>query len=337
MNIRPFKPGDEFEQLKIYNTAAAALPRFKAAAILDIQRRTTASDFDPATRFYAVENGRVVGYCTFQSNGRVGYPWCLPGFESAAEPLFTHTLQAMKQHGIGRVFSAYRKDWREVNDFFQKSNFVLAREMVNFVMGFENMPTPSARLSSNITPAKVDDFPAIFALDPSVFRVSSAEALKLALWDNPWFKPESLYVMRNKVDGAPLAAGIFITNAAYADPRSVDAGMPCFRLGAFGTEGMTTKRIKGLFSFVSKPDRNIFSVGMDMLGYAIRMLKDDDEITSYGAQVASDASALLAFYQKSFERQGSFPVYERELSRARCPRVRSILPGFVAPTSPRRL
>jgi hypothetical protein len=90
--------------------------------------------------------------------------------------------------------------------------------------------------------------------------------------------------------------------------------MPCFRLGAFGTEGMTTKRIKGLFSFVTKPDRSVFSVGMDLLSYACNMLTDDDEIGCYAAQVASDAAALNAFYQKTFERQGSFPVFEKDLA-----------------------
>jgi hypothetical protein len=312
--IRPFRSGDEFAQLKIYNTAAAGLTKFKPAVLLDIQRRTQARDFDPATRCYAEDNGNVVGYCTYQANGRVGYPWCLPGFESAAEALFTQTLEAMKQRGIAKAFSAYRKDWPAINEFFEKHGFKLAREMVNFVMAFENMPTPSARLSSMVTPAVAEDIPGIFALDPSVFRVPTAEALKAAIWDNPWFSRESLFVVRNRGDGAPLAAGIFITDAQYADPRAVDASMPCFRCGAFGTEGMTTKRIRGLFSFVTRPDRNVFSAGMDLLGFASGQLRDEDDIGSYAAQCASDATSLFTFYQRNFERQGSFPVYERELT-----------------------
>ncbi len=314
MEIRPFQRGDEFDQLKIYNTSASTLPKFKPATIVEIQRRTTARDFDPGTRFYAVEAGNVVGYCTWQRNGRIGYPWCLPSWEAAAEPLMTHTLQAMKQHGVARAFSAYRKDWPAINDFFQKHGFTFAREMVNFLLPLENMPTASARLSSSITPAVEDDIPAILALNPRAFRVSTPEALKEALWNNRYFKPESLYVLRNPRDGAPVAAGIFITNADYADPRAVDPGMPCFRLGAFGTEGTTTKRIKGLFSFVTRPDRNVFSIGMDMVSHATEMLKDDDDIPCYAAQVASDVPELLAFYQQVFEKQGSFPVYERDLA-----------------------
>ena len=88
VDIRPFQPGDEFEQLNIYNTAAAALPKFKPATLPDIQRRTSARAFDSATRLFAIEKGKTVGYCSWQRNGRVGYPWCLPGFETAAESLF---------------------------------------------------------------------------------------------------------------------------------------------------------------------------------------------------------------------------------------------------------
>lgn len=313
MNIRPFQAGDEFAQLKIYNTAAAGQIKFKPAAIVELQRRISAKDFEANTRFYAEVNGQVVGYCTLQANGRVGYPWCLPGHETVAEPLFARTLQALKERGIRKAFSAYRKDWPAVTGFFEKHGFVLAREMVNFVLAFENMPTPSARLGSSVTPARVEDIPAIYALDPTVFRVPDAAALKAAIWENPWFGPESLFVMRER-DGTPQAAGVFITNAQYADPRGVDASMPCFRLGAFGTEGMTTKRIRGLFSFVTRPDRNVLPIGMDLLGYACNQLKDEDDIGCYAAQVASDAPALLSFYQRTFERQGSFPVYERALN-----------------------
>jgi hypothetical protein len=314
VNLRQFQPGDESAQLRIYNTAAAALTKFKPATIVDLQRRTQAKDFDPATRVYAVENGRVIAYCAWQANGRVGYPWCLPGFESASAPLFSHALEAIKQRGVRRAFTAYRKDWQSITDFFLQQGFVLAREMVNYLLAFENMPTPSARVSNTITRAAVEDVPGIFALDPSVFRVRSADALRDALWNNPYLKPDSLFVMRQPGDGKPLAAGVFITNADYADPRAVDAAMPCFRLGAFGAEGMTTKRIKGLFSFVTSPDRNVFSDGMDLLSYASKMLTDDDEINCYAAQAASDATALSAFYQRIFERQGSFPVFEKDLA-----------------------
>ncbi len=313
MNIRSFQPGDEVAQLTIYNTAAGGLPKFKPATIVDLQRRVQAKEFDPTTRVFADVAGKPVGYCTFQANGRVGYPWCLPGFDSAAEPLFARTLESMTQRGVRKAFCAYRSDWPSINDFFSKHGFKLAREMVNYVLSFDNIPTASIKQGITITPATAEDMPGIFALDPTAFRVPTAEALTDSLLRNPWFDASSVFVLRSRTDRSPQAAGVFITNGQYADPRAVDSSMPCFRLGAFGTEGMTTKRLRGLFSFIARPDRNIFTTGMDMLSIAANRLTDADDINCYAAQVATDAPALASFYQRVFERQGSFPVYERTL------------------------
>ena len=54
MNVRTFQRGDEAAQVAIYNEAAGALPKFKPATSHEVQRRTSARDFDPATRFYAL-------------------------------------------------------------------------------------------------------------------------------------------------------------------------------------------------------------------------------------------------------------------------------------------
>jgi hypothetical protein len=223
-------------------------------------------------------------------------------------------LQALKGRGIRKVFTAYRGDWLKISDFFKKEGFVHVRDMVNFILAFENMPTPPARLSTLVLPAQAADLPKIFALAPQVFRVPDAAGLMTELWDNPLVAaPDSLFVMRNRTDGSPVAAGIFITNSTYTDPRLVDSQMPCFRLGAFGTEGMTTKRIKGLFSFVARLDQYLVGLGMDLLAYAALRLSEEDDISCFAAQVASDVPPLLSFYQRHFERQGSFPVLEREL------------------------
>src|ERR1043165_5685979 len=266
LNFRHYQPGDESAQLAIYNTVGASLPKFKPATLFEIQRRTQNKDFDPTTRYYAVDQGKTVAYSTFQCNGRISYPWCLPGHESAAEPLFNQFLQAMKQRGIRTAFAAYRGDWPTVNDFFKKFGFVHARDMVNFVLAFDNMPTPSARVRSSIAPATPEDIPKIFALAPSIFRAPTAEALQQALFHNPYLARNEVFIMP-RGDGSPLAAATFITNPTYADPRTVDSSMPCFRLGAFGTEGMTTKRIKGMFSLAAALDKSLFGLGMDFLAY----------------------------------------------------------------------
>ena len=316
VTIRHYQSGDEHAQVAIYNAAAAALPKFKAATLVEVQRRIRARDFDPATRFYAEAAGQVVGYCMIQVNGRVGYPWCLPGHEAQAEPLVEAAVQAFGQRGVRRAFTAYRGDWPAINQFFRDRGFQPVREMVSFVLNMLDMPTPSVRQVSSIGPLRPADVPDVLALGAGVLHVTNPDALRDYLFANPFFPPEALFALRSRADAAPLAVGIFITESTYADPRTLDAQMPCFRLGAFGTETMSAKRVKGLFSFLARPDRSLPGLGMDLLGHAACIVWAlNDDIGCFAAQVPSDAPALFAFYQQHFQRQGSFPVLERELSR----------------------
>jgi hypothetical protein len=312
VEIRAYRPGDEEAQVAIFNTAAGELSKFKPASLQEIQRRVRARDFEPGLRFYAVQQGKVVGYCTGHANGRVSYPWTLTGAESAKEPLLEATLAALKQRGVTRAFAAYRSDWPTINSFLTGHGFALAREMVNYIVHFTEMPTPAARSPGAIKPLLPADVPEVFALAPELIRVKTPEALHDHLFKNPYFPPEALFTLRNRV-GSVAALGILITEETYADPEVVDPAMPCFRLGAFGTEGMQTKRIRGLFSLLARIDKSLFSVGMDLLGYATYKLDDSDDIGGFAAQVPSDVPLLLSFYERSFRRQGSFPVFERDL------------------------
>jgi hypothetical protein len=310
--IRTYHAGDEHAQVAIYNAAAGPLPKFKPATLHEVQRRIRARDFDPSTRFYAEANGQVVGYCVIQPNGRVGYPWTLPGHTAHAEPLLAAALAALAQRGVQRPFTAYRGDWPAINQFFVDHGFRTAREMVNFVMSFLDMPTPSVRPANSISPLQPGDVRAVLALGAGVLQVASEAALRDYLFANPYFPATALFALRSAPEAAPLAVGIFVTEPTYADPRALDSSMPCFRLGAFGTEGMSTKRVKGLFSFLGRPDRSLPGYAMDLLGYAANHIGVDEDIECCAAQVPSDAPALLAFYQRHFQRQGSFPVLVRE-------------------------
>jgi hypothetical protein len=313
VNIRTFQPGDESVQAAIYNEAAAELPRFKPATVQEVQRRTQARDFDPTSRCYAVEGDQVLGYCLLNANGRVSYPWCRKGHEAAAGALFAHTLDAARRRGLPLLFAAYRGDWQPVADFFEANGFGLARHMVNFGVDLMDLPTAPARPSTAVTPFERADVPALLELAPGVLRLRTAAELEDWFFNNPYFGPDCLFVQRSRADNSPLAVGILIQEATYADPREVDPAMPCFRLGAFGAEGMQAKRIKGLFSFVARADHNLSALGLDLIGRATWMLRQIDDIGTLAAQVPSDAPHLLRFYERHFRKQGSFPVYERTL------------------------
>lgn len=313
MSIRTYRPGDEAAQTAIYNAAAAALPSFKPATLIDVQRRTRVPHFDPSTRLYAEVGGKVVGYAAFHPNGRVSYPWVLPGNERWIEPLFEGQLAGLKRLGLRRAFAAYRPDWSGVGDFFLGNGFRRVRDVVGFAVDFHELPTAPAVLPApaSIEPTDVAD---IFAMAPRLFQVGSADALQDHLFRNPGFGKDSLFGLRRKTDRKLAAAAVLVTDAQYADPRVLDASMPCFRLGAFGTETMQVKRVKGLFSFVAPLDRSLAGLGIELVGMAVSRLQDRDDIESLGAQCPSDVPELLSFYERHFRKQGSFPVFERDLA-----------------------
>jgi hypothetical protein len=312
MEIRTYRPGDDAAQVSIYNEAAGELPKFKPATLDEIRRRARGADYNPATRFLAVVDGLPVGYAAFQANGRISYPWCRKGHEAAAQPLLERVLQAMKERGLTRAFTAYRSDWTAQQEFFRNNGFQPRREMVNYVLDLVEMPTPMARPSSSVSPATADDVPALLEMGGNVLQIRERSALEQYLFHNAYFSADSVFVLRSRKGGPALAAAILIANPAYANPRQVDAAMPCYRLGAFGTEGMTTKRINGMFSFLAADGRDAQPFALDLLGYAAHKLQDTD-VETFAAQVPSDAGHLLRFYKQYFQRQGSFPILERTL------------------------
>lgn len=304
--------GYDAAQTAIYNEAAADLPRFKAATLDEVRRRHRAVDFDPTAHLFAVVNEQPVGYVQFQANGRISYPWCRKGFEVHAEPLFEAALAAIKARGICRVFAAYRADWLPVRDFFLAHGFKQVREMVNFYLDFLDMPTPALRPSGSITPLLAEDIPAVLELAPEGLRVQTAAELEQHLLHNPYFPPTAVFAARQRSDNRPIAVGVLIDNAEYADPKKLDADMPCFRCGAFGTETMSVKRVQGLFSFLARPGPDLGQLGLDLLAHATSLIEDSNA-ECFAAQCPSDVPHLLWFYEQFFRRQGAFPVYERLL------------------------
>jgi len=313
VSIRTFQPGDEPTQAAIYNVAAAGLPGFKVATSEEVRRRTRDQDFEASLRFLASRNDEVVGYANVWPNGRVGYPWCLPGHEDCAAPLLAAVLAETASRGMNRIFAAYRADWTAQAAFFEENGFHKAREMVNYAQSLVDLPTLVIRRGLNVSPLTHADIPIISTFSPQVLK-ATGDALGRHLLENSWFPPDSVFVLR-KVDGTPQGVGILISNPEYASPTKIDSAAPCFRLGAFGTEGMTTKRVNGLFSFLVRNDADATAIVLDLLSYALNRIQDDT-IEMLAAQVPGDAKHLHGFYQKYFRKQGSFPVYERDLAAA---------------------
>jgi hypothetical protein len=312
MTIRTFAPGDDLAQVGVYNDAAAELPKFKPATLDEVRRRQRGGDFNAATNFFALEGGRPVGYIHYQSSGRLSFPWCRRGHESHAAPLLEYALNAMRKDGVKEAFAAYRTDWPAQRDFFVAHGFRATREVINFVMDLNELPTPAARAASTIAPLTPTDLADVVDLAPGVLRVRDAAALDKHLFHNDYFPSDAAFALRSRVNNKAVAVGLIVADESYADPKQVDAFMPCFRLGAFGSEGLGVKRLKGLFSFVAAPGNDVNPLALDLLNHAAFRLESTD-IGTLCAQVASDAVHLVRFYKQYFRRQGSFSLYEMSL------------------------
>jgi len=312
MPIRSYQTGDEHAQARIYNAAAGSLPGFKPATADEIARRDQPADPDPGSRYFATANGDVVGYAVFGANGRVSYPWCLPGSEAAREPLLDTVLVEMRKRGLPEAWAAYRGDWSPVLDFLRQHDFTDIRTMINYVADVARLP-PQNLLPSNrlIAPLEPEELPQLIALAPDLFRNVDARKLERFYWHHPFYNfPESLFALKDTAGGAILGVYLLVVSDRFADPTKIDAAMPCFRLGAFGTECERHKRVNGLFScvFVDEPE------GKLLLTASLFSQASRSGLTHVAAQAPSDAVALCAWYDLYFQRQGSFPILSRRLS-----------------------
>ena len=312
MNIRNFQPGDERTQAALFNSVAFALPGFKPASEDEVKRRSRARGFDPTTRFYAEEKEQVVGYCTLEpSQGRISYPWCKKGFEALAVPLFESALHAARERGLSKVFAAYRQDWVGVLGFLESNGFSKARDIVNYVTSPLDLPTIASRGGLPLRRLQPSDLPALAEMGRGLIRIPP-EKMEAYYFSNPYFPVEAYLVMEERGGGAPIAIGIGLESSTWADAKKVDSLAPCFRMGAFGTEGFNTKRVNGLFSYVVSKPEHALPAGLALLNEASQELTEGS-VTSICAQCPTDAPNLMNFYSRYFKEQGRFPVWERDL------------------------
>jgi hypothetical protein len=311
VNIRTFQPGDERTQAVLYNVAAFAMPGFRPATEDDVRKRTRARGFDPDTRFYAEEGGQVVGYCTLDpAQQRVSAPWCKPGFEAAGPPLFEAVLVAARERGLAKVLAAYRRDWEPVIEFLAGNGFVQVREVINYLTDPVDLPTVATRAGPSVRRLRPADLPAVAELGQGVIRLP-ADKLERHFFANPYIPAEAFLVLVGRDSETLAAVGLGLESSVYADVKAVDPLAPCWRLGAFGSEGLATKRVNGLFSFVAKPE-NAVPAGLGLLSEASQEMTEGT-VTTIAAQCPSDAAHLVGFYARYFREQGRFPVFERTL------------------------
>ncbi|HYH66918.1 MAG TPA: hypothetical protein VD866_19645, partial [Urbifossiella sp.] len=179
MTIRTFQTGDERTQAALFNGAAFALPGFKPATEDDVRRRTRGRGFDPTSRFYAVENDQVVGYCVLEPDqGRIGYPWCRKGYETVVGELYDAAVRSARERGLRTLFTAYRRDWEGVLGFFTDRGFQKVRDVVNYAADPVDLPTIASRGGNPVRRLTRADLPALVAMGRGIVRVSAEQLEK---------------------------------------------------------------------------------------------------------------------------------------------------------------
>jgi hypothetical protein len=307
MIIRTCQPGDIDHEAAVYNAAAVRLPGFRPVSADDI-RRGANGRFGPGTRFYAEDAGKVVAYTTFEPTGRVHYPWCLPGYERMAHMLLVAVLRDLAGRQVTRASVTCRPDWPDQVEFFEDFGFEKVRDVVTFAQSIGDLPTMFQRPGLNVTLVQPDDVPAIEAMVPGLLRIKG-KPLADYLLQNPSFPADAVYVLRKK-DGTPQGVGILIDNEACPGVEAIDATAPNYWFGAFGTEGLPAKRVNGLFSFLAPRGKDAQLIGQDLLWYGTSRM-ESNSFDWLAAQVPSDAPHLVVFYERYFQKRGSFPVFER--------------------------
>ena len=307
MIIRTCQPGDADHEAAVYNAAASRLPGFRPVSADDV-RRGIHGRFEPGTRYFAEDGGKVVGYVTFEATGRVHHPFCLPGYEKLAHMLFVSALRDLAGRQVPRACAACRADWADQVEFFEDHGFEKVRDVLTYSQSIGDLPTMFQRPGLNVTLVKPEDVPAIEALGAGLVRLRG-KPLADHLLNNPSFPADAVYVLRKK-DGSPHGVGVLIDNEAYAGVESLDPRAPAYWFGAFGTEGLPARRVNGLFSFLAVPGREALLVGQDLLWYGTSRM-ESNSFEYLAAQVPSDAPHLVAFYERYFQKRGSFPVFER--------------------------
>jgi GNAT superfamily N-acetyltransferase len=300
MHIRPYQPGDEDAQARIYNAATGTLPGFKPANPDEVARRYRTIDPDPSSKRFAVEGDEVVGYAALNPNGRISAPWCLPEAQAARALLLDALLDEARRRGLAEVWAAYRADWEPALAFLRAHGFVPSREMINYVATTDRLPRRPIPEGRVIEPLRREDLPRLVTLGRGLFGGVAPS--------NPYLDAEGLFALRTIGDGEIRGAALLVARPGYAEPTRIDASMPCFRLGAFGTERERHKRVNGLFSCVFDDPETAET----LLSEAVRRLTLAGA-SHVAAQAPSDRPDLVAFHDAFFDRQGSFPILSRRL------------------------
>ncbi len=311
--IRSFTTGDDAARVGIFNEAAAGLPKFKPATLDEIRRRTHGRDFDPADAVLR-RGQRAAAGIRYVSDQRARF--ASPGAARAANASPNRCSSASSGDEDSWSQAHLRRLSRRLDGQTTSSWPMASATRTTWSTSYWTWPT-----CRRLRPATA---PGISAADARMTYPPWLPLCRtrwaLPIW-RPWnatscttrtFHPMPPSSLRGKTEGQLAAAGILIVNPAYADPTQVDCGH-----AVFPARGVRHRRNDDEAHQwpVQFPDAGRPRCQPARPRPARLCLADagDTDVSTVAAQVSSAVPHLLRFYERYFRKQGSFPIFEREL------------------------
>src|SRR5262249_42473212 len=154
----------------------------------------------------------------------------------------------MKGRGFTAAWATYRTDWPPVLNYLRRHGFAEIRSMINYVAETSSFSVldqlPPTRL---VTKLKRDELPDLAKLMRARLGKLDVETLGRYFWENSFYAfADHLLALKEAGSGNVRGISLLVVDDRFADPTKIDPSMPCFRLGAFGTENQRHKRVNGL-------------------------------------------------------------------------------------------
>ena len=306
MIIRHWLPGDAEHEQRIFNIAAARLPGF-APIRADDARRNAVPKFDPATRFYAEEDGEVVAFAAFEPAGQVALPWCLPGHEKMMHPLLAAVMRAMAERKSSRAYATCRSDWPEQIEFFEDHGFDRVRDMVNFTQSIADLPTMFQRPGLDVEILRASEIDAVDALAPRLLRLHGP-ALVDYFFHNRGFPVDATYVLRK--DGVVRGVGMLIDDAAFAKVDTLDAHAADIPVRRLCDRRAARQTRQWAVQFRCGTGKGALLIGQDLLWYGTSRL-ETNTFDMLAAQAPAMRRTCSVFMNGISGNRGAFRCLKR--------------------------
>ena len=188
-------------------------------------------DPDAGSRYYAVENGEVVGYAVFGANGRVSSPVVSAGGGSVPRALARDVvLTGMRQRGLAEAWAAYRGDWLPC--LISCANMTSFEKRTHDQLRGRTCRGSPRRLACPqtgvIEPVKREDIPQLIGLDPGVFAdIDGPRARAILLEQSVLPFPGEPVRVEGKRESGQILGSVLAGRRATALPIRPRSMPPC--------------------------------------------------------------------------------------------------------------